>query len=116
VLDAVRKVINDFDDRERVSTVVRSCLDLVRSQKHVSVSVHPSQVEYIRGQVEELRRDFSAIVQIDIHPDSELGVDACIVESEIGVVKASLAGQVEILRERLSGAFAPKVDPDADDA
>ncbi len=114
VLDAVRKVVSDFDDRQRVSTVVRNCLDLVRSQKHVSLSVHPSQLEFLRGQVDELRRTYPAIAQIDVHPDARLEADACIVESDIGIVEASLAGQVDTLRETLAGVFAPKPELEAD--
>lgn len=106
VLDAVRKVVSDFDDRQRVTTVVKNCLDLVRSQKHLSLSVHPSQVEYLRSQISELQKIYPSITQIDVHPDQKLAVDACVVETEIGIVEASLAGQVDMLREALSVVFA----------
>lgn len=114
VLDAVRKVVSDFDDRQRVSTVVRNCLDLVRSQKHLALHVHPSQVDYMRGQVASLQKVYPSITHIDVHPDARLGVDACVVESEIGVVEASLAGQVEALRDALAVVFtqaAPTSEP-----
>jgi type III secretion protein L len=115
VLDAVRKVVNDFDDRQRVSTVVKNCLDLVRSQKHLSLNVHPSQVDYMRGQIAELQKVYPSISHIDVHPDARLTLDACVVESEIGVVEASLAGQVETLREALAVVFEPKPEIDDDD-
>jgi type III secretion protein L len=105
VLDAVRKVVSDFDDRQRVSTVVKNCLDLVRSQKHLSLNVNPAQVEYMRGQVVELQKIYPSITHIEVHPDAKLGLDACVVESEIGTVEASLTGQVEALREALSVVF-----------
>ncbi|MDR6536920.1 HrpE/YscL family type III secretion apparatus protein [Variovorax soli] len=116
VLDAVRKVVSDFSDRDRVSTVVRNCLDLVRSQKNLSLRVHPSQVDHVRGQLDALRRQFPSVAQIDVHPDAKVALDACIVESDIGIVEASLAGQVEILRETLVGVFAPKPELEADPA
>lgn len=106
VLDAVRKVVSDFDDRQRVTTVVKNCLDLVRSQKQLSLSVHPSQVDYLRSQVSELQKLYPSIAQIDVHPDQKLALDACVVESEIGIVEASLAGQVDMLRNALSVVFA----------
>jgi type III secretion protein L len=115
VLDAVRKVVNDFDDRQRVSTVVKNCLDLVRSQKHLSLNVHPSQVDYMRGQIAELQKVYPSISHIDVHPDARLTLDSCVVESEIGVVEASLAGQVETLREALAVVFEPKPEIDDDD-
>lgn len=116
VLDAVRKVVSDFDDRARVSTVVRNCLDLVRSQKSLSLSVHPSQVDHVSGQLADLRRRFPAIAEIDVHPNAKIAPDACVVESAVGTVAASLAGQMDILRETLVGVFAPKPELEADPA
>jgi type III secretion protein L len=130
VLDAVRKVVSDFDDRQRVATVVKNCLDLVRSQKQLALSVHPSQVAYLRSQVAELQKLYPSISHIDVQPDARLAVDACVVESEIGTVEASLAGQVETLRDALSVVFeqsnplrgqpqedddSPKASEEADD-
>lgn len=109
VIDAVRKVVSDFDDRQRLTTVVKSCLDLVRSQKQLSLSVHPSQVAFLRGQVDVLRENYPSLAQIDVHPDARLALDACVVESDIGVVEASLSGQVEVLRETLGAVLAPAV-------
>lgn len=107
VLDAVRKVVSDFDDRQRLTTVVKNCLDLVRSQKQLSISVHPSQVAFLRGQVDALQEVYPSLAQIDVHPDPRLALDACVVESDIGVVEASLSGQVEVLRETLGAVLAP---------
>ncbi len=109
VIEAVRKVVSDFSDQQRVTTVVRNCLDLVRSQKHLSLHVHPSQVDFLRRQVDTLREEYPSIAHIAVHPDARLAADACMIESEIGIVEASLAGQVEILREALSRAFLQHV-------
>lgn len=105
VLDAVRKVVSDFDNQQQVSTVVRSCLNVLRTQKHLSMSVNPAQVDYLRSQIGELQKVYPSIAHIEVHPDPKLSMDACVVESEIGVVEASLQGQVETLREALSGVF-----------
>lgn len=112
VLEAVRKVVSDFDDRQRLTTVVKNCLDLLRSQKQLSLNVHPSQVAFLRSQIEVLRELYPTVVQIDVHPDPRLAIDACLVESDIGVVEASLSGQVEILKETLSAAIAPALPED----
>jgi type III secretion protein L len=103
-------VVSDFDDRQRVTTVVKNCLDLVRSQKQLALSVHPSQVDYLRSQIGELQKIYPSISHIDVHPDAKLAMDACVVESDIGIVEASLAGQVEMLRDALSVVFEQKAD------
>jgi type III secretion protein L len=107
VLDAVRKVVSDFDDRQRLTTVVKNCLELLRGQKQLSLNVHPSQVAFLRGQIDILRELYPSVAHIDVHPDPRLAIDACLVESDIGVVEASLSGQVEILKAALSAAIAP---------
>jgi len=107
VLEAVRKVISDFDDRQRLTTVVKNCLELLRGQKQLSLNVHPSQVAFLRSQIDALRELYPSVAHIDVHPDPRLAIDACLVESDIGVVEASLSGQVEILKAALSAAIAP---------
>lgn len=117
VLDAVRKVVSDFDDEKQVSTVVRSCLNVLRTQKHLSMTVHPSQVDYMRNQIGVLQKIYPSIAHIEVHPDPKLGMDACVVESEIGIVEASLEGQVETLREALSVVFdQPAIIEDDDNS
>jgi type III secretion protein L len=113
VLDAVRKVVSDFDDRQRLTTVVKNCLDLLRHQKQLSLSVHPSQVAFLRSQVKALCEQYPNVAQIDVHGDSRLAIDACLVESDIGVVEASLSGQVEVLKQTLNAVIAPVVSQDA---
>lgn len=105
VLDAVRKVVSDFDGRERVATAVRNCLEHVRDQKHLTIAVHPGHVEFLRGEVESLKAQYPSVSLIDIRPDPSLEEDACIVKTDIGVVEASLAGQVEALRTTLATVF-----------
>lgn len=114
VLDAVRKVVNDFDSRERVATAVRNCLEHVRDQKHLTIAVHPGQVEFLRGQVDALKAQYPSVALIDIRPDPSLGEDACIVKSDIGVVEASLAGQVEALRTTLATVFDRPAEEEED--
>lgn len=106
VLDAVRKLVHGFDDGQQVLAVVHSCLDLMRTERHLRLHVHPDQVGFLRGQVDELLATYPAMAQIEVHPDAGLARDACRVESEIGVAEASLQGQLESLLAALAGVFA----------
>jgi type III secretion protein L len=99
VLDAIRRIASDFNGRERVIAVVRSALSLVRSQKHLVLRVHASQVEVVRAQMEELLAAFPSIEFVDIVGDNRLTDDGCMVESDIGVVETSLAGQIDVIQE-----------------
>lgn len=108
VLDAVRRIVSDFNDRERVLTVVRNALSLVRSQKHLTVRVHPSQVEAVRSYLGNLQESYPTIALIDVVGDSNRKIDECLVESEIGTVEASMSGQLETLKETFKNVFGSR--------
>ncbi|MGI4847212.1 MAG: HrpE/YscL family type III secretion apparatus protein [Janthinobacterium lividum] len=108
VLDAVRRIVSDFNDRERVLTVVRNALGLVRTQKHLTVRVHPSQVEAVRSHLGNLQESYPTIALIEVMGDASRKIDECLVESEIGTVEASMSGQLETLRETFKSVFGSR--------
>jgi len=101
VLAAVRKVVDGYDDRQQIMIVVRNALAVVRNQKQMTLRLHPAQVDTVRAQVNDLLAAYPGVGYLDIVPDGRLAQGACILESEIGLVEASLEGQIQALR----GAF-----------
>ncbi len=99
VMDAVRTVIHGYDDKERVLITVRNVLAVARSQKQVTVRLAPAAVVGVREQVELLKAEFPGIEVIEILADTRLEGDACVLETEIGVVEASLETQLTALRQ-----------------
>lgn len=107
VMDAVRAVVHGYDERERVLVTVRNVLAAARSQKQVTVRVAPAQVAWVREQVDALKAEFPGVDVMEILPDHRLAGDACVLETEIGVVEASLENQLAALRhafERVLGS------------
>ena len=45
VMSAVRKVVDGFDDREKVMVVVRNALAVVRNQKQMTLRLNPAEVD-----------------------------------------------------------------------
>lgn len=101
VMGAVRKIIDGFDDEERVLAVVKNALSVVRNQKQMTLRLHPEQIETVRERVNDLLAAYPGVGYLDILPDGRLPRDACILESEIGMVEASIEGQLAALQ----GAF-----------
>ena len=99
VMQAVQKIVSDFDDRERVLITVRNVLSVVRNQKQMTLRLHPQQVEAVRARVTQLLADYPGVGYLDLVADSRLQPDACIVESEIGLVEASTESQLAALRQ-----------------
>ena len=105
VLDAVQRIVDDFDDRERIVKVVRNSLASVRGQKQLLVKVNPVHVLTIKSHISALMETYPSIEQIEVVPDSQLAEDACVIESDIGQVEASMSGQLEALRASFASVF-----------
>lgn len=98
VMQAVQKIVSDFDDRERVLLTVRNVLSVVRNQKQMTLRLNPQQVEVVKSRINELLAEYPGVGYLDIVADSRLQADACILESEVGLVEASLETQISALR------------------
>ena len=105
VLDAVRRIVNDFDDREKVLKVVRNALTMVRNQRQILIRVHPVNVAEIKSQVNDLKQSFPGIEQMEVSADVSLDKDACVIESDMGQVEASMSGQMEALKTSCGRVF-----------
>ncbi len=101
VMSAVRKVVDGFDDRDKVMIVVRNVLAVVRNQKHMTLRLNPDDVEVVRARINDILADYPGVGYLDLMADARLAQGACILESEIGMVEASLEGQISALQ----GAF-----------
>lgn len=99
VMQAVRRIVADFDDHARVMTVVQSGLAVMRNQKQLTLRLAPEHLETVRARAAELLEKFPGVGMIDFVSDSRLKGDAAIFESEIGVVEASLEAQLAALEK-----------------
>jgi len=99
VMSAVRKIFADFKDEEKVAIVVRGALAAVRSQKTITLRLHPDQVSVVKERINDILSGFPAIGFVDVVGDGRLEPHACIVETEIGLVETSLDGQLSALRK-----------------
>lgn len=109
VMQAVRKVVDGFDDREKVMAVVRNALAVVRNQKQMTLRLHPDEVETVRECVNDLLAAYPGVGYLDIIADGRVARGACILESEIGMVEASLEGQIEALRKAFERTLGSRI-------
>jgi type III secretion protein L len=59
--------------------------------------VAPDKVDLLKQSTDELLASYPGIGYVDIVGDGRLSGDACIVETEIGTVEASMDGQIAAL-------------------
>ncbi len=109
VMSAVRKIIDGYDEEERVLLVVKSALAVVRNQKQMTLRLPPAHVDGVRARVNELLADYPGVGYLDIVPDARLHGEACILESEIGLVETSISGQIAALQAAFQKVLGSRV-------
>jgi type III secretion protein L len=109
VMQSVQKIVSDYDDEARVLATVKNALSVVRNQKQMTLRLHPQQVEMVKRRVNDLLAAYPGVGYLDIVADHRLKADACILESEIGLVEASLEGQLNALRSAFEKILGSRV-------
>lgn len=100
---AVRKIIGELDDNERIVRVVRNALVTVRNQQRVLVRVAPSDEAAVRESLGVMLKSAPGGVSfLDMSPDPRMSPGECMLESELGVVDASLETQFRALEHALA--------------
>ena len=101
VLVALQKIIGEIDEQELIHKVVHNALGVVRNQQQVTLRVSPEQLETVRGTLDKIMGDYPGISYIDVVGDARLEQGGCILESEMGIVDASLDVQLAAIRKAL---------------
>lgn len=108
VTEAIRKVIGEVDENERIVRIVRNALTTVRNQQRVLIRVAPGDEKAVR---EALAAMLTAVPGstsfVDVVADARLERGACLLESELGVVDASLETQLKAFENAFRAKIAP---------
>jgi type III secretion protein L len=102
VIQAVRKILGEFDDDELTIRMVRNALGAVRNQQQITLRIAPGLVEQVKERVHELLSVNTSLVNVQVVGDARLGVGDCLLESELGVVEASLESQIHALEQAMA--------------
>ncbi len=102
VLQAVRKILHDYDDIELTLRVVHEAFSLVSNQKQVILHVQPEQVAGVRDQIARVLKNYPEIGYVEVIADARLDHGGCILETEIGIIDASIEGQLAALASALN--------------
>ena len=102
---ALKKILGEMDDKKLILKVVRNALIVARNQKQVTLRVSPTQAEMVKERINSIMAEFPGISFIDVVPDARLKQGGCILESEMGIVDASVDIQIEAIRRSLIKSF-----------
>ncbi|HIO91501.1 MAG TPA: HrpE/YscL family type III secretion apparatus protein [Leucothrix mucor] len=102
VLNAVRKIIDDFDDDELALSMVKNGLKLVCKSQRVTVRVNPEKMDTLMQGLMSLDHNIDFL---EIMPDTNLSVGECVLESDIGIVRASVEEQLLHIESSIKKIF-----------
>ncbi len=100
LLSGVKKIIGEFDQEQLAVNLVRNALQHVRNEKQVTIRIPPSQYNMVKAKLNSILADYKGVGFIDLVADPRLSTGDCIMESEIGVVDASVDVQLIALQKR----------------
>jgi type III secretion protein L len=109
VMQSIQKIVSEFDDTERVVITVKNVLAVVRNRKQMTLRLNPQQVDLIKARVNDLLADYPGVGFLDIVVDTRVKLDACILESDIGLVEASMEGQIAALRSAFEKVLGSRI-------
>ena len=109
LLSGVKKIIGEFDQEQLAVSLVRNALQHVRNEKQVSIRIPPSQYNMVKARLNDILSDYKGVGFIDLVADQRLSTGDCIMESEIGVVDASVDVQIRALQKRFTQLKAAAV-------
>jgi type III secretion protein L len=105
---AMERILGEMGDKEVITRVVKNALAAVRNEKHLTLRVAPEQVAPVKERMNEILKGYPIIVDVQVMGDGRLGKTGCILESEIGVIDASLDGQIEALKKSFERIFGER--------
>ena len=101
VIAAVRKILGEFDEQELTFRVVTNALQAVRNQKQVALRVCPAQTESVNKRLSEILSGHAEISYLEVIGDERLRPGDCILETDMGVIDASVETQLQALEKAL---------------
>ncbi|MEO1524999.1 MAG: HrpE/YscL family type III secretion apparatus protein [Planctomycetota bacterium] len=105
VTKAIRKVIGEIEQHDLISRVVAKALGVARDQSKAKLRVCPAEVETVRFKIDDLLRPYPTLSFVDVISDTRLSPGDCILETDIGVVDASVEVQIEAIEQTLANSL-----------
>jgi flagellar assembly protein FliH len=93
---------------EIILTVLTKAIENAQSEENVTVRVSPADLQFIQGMIEKNGKDLEVIKKVKLQESENITVGGCIVETNFGVVDATVEQRFSKLWAELSEKL-PKV-------
>ena len=101
VIEAVRRILGEFEEAELAARMVRQLVREAEGEGKIRLRVSSGDFQAIQDRAEEMRRAFPRVEAIEVMADPDVEPGGCRMESEFGFVSTSVDAQLEVLRAAL---------------
>ena len=101
VMEAVRRIIGEFDDAELTSKLVRKLLAEAESETRIRLRVSPGRSATVQDCVRRMSSRHGGMELVEVVADPSVEDRACHMETELGFVETSVDAQLEVLQAAL---------------
>jgi type III secretion protein L len=108
VMGTLQQVLGRMDQRAVMEQLVRCVLNEARDRKQLRLRVAAGQYDEVNEWLGTVIKSFPDIDFIDVLKDPHAAAGTCVLESEFGVMDASLDVQLAAVRRGLINAFVDK--------
>jgi type III secretion protein L len=98
---ALHQIIGEIAPQDLIVGVVQKSLQVVRSQKRVTIRVAPADLATMEDKMRTLKEQFPSIDVLDLSPDERLQPGDCMLETDVGIVDGRLDAQVQVIQKSL---------------
>ena len=105
VVQALKRILGSMEDKGLIVQVVRNALAVARTQHEVKIRVAPSQVSILQDNMNKILADYPGIGFLQVVEDARLTNNGCILETDMGIVEASVEVQIEAISKALTKSF-----------
>ena len=99
------KILGEIPPEERICSVVKNAIKLLPEGKCLSISVHPDQATLLQEKVNELIELKPNLERVEVVINKDLNLDECTLETETGILEASVSIQLETLMKAIQEAL-----------
>ncbi|MEM9045809.1 MAG: HrpE/YscL family type III secretion apparatus protein [Pseudomonadota bacterium] len=101
VMLCLRKILGETPEEDLVIAAARNALSIVRNEARVAVVVRPDVQDEVKDRIGEILKGHGDVGFIEIVTDSGLPKGGCRLETEVGVVDASIDVQIDAIENAM---------------
>ncbi len=98
-LGITRRLMAEVEVSQLLPGLVAEAIQSIQAKRYLKISVHPQSAEAVQERLDEIRRSQPMLDSLEVQADESISPDACLLQSEAGMVRASLSAQLAAIEK-----------------